>query len=195
MAAGDLTTIDKVRDQLGKDTTASDPVLERLITASSKWILTRLGRPILSASYTETKDGNGGTRVRLDQCPPTPDSPPIAVTSVTVDGAAIPQRPAVSASNTNPEGWILREYGIDLVGYAFTRGSRNVVIVYTVGYAEVPEDIAQATTEHVALKYRRRGTMGVAMEAGGGEAMTYSDTSVIAGINDLLDGYRALGVG
>jgi hypothetical protein len=192
----DLITIDDVLAAIGPDVPfESNDVLASLITSSSQWVLSQLGRPLISAEYTETRDGNGRARMLLDQCPPTPDSPPISVTSVTVDGVLIPERPAVSASATDPDGWVLRKYGIDLRGYAFTKGSQNVTIAYTVGYAACPDDLAQAVIEHVMFKHRRRTSLGSGSASVAGDSVTYSDVGVLAGINDAIDRYRAMGVG
>lgn len=134
MAAGDLTTVNKVRTHLGIASSDADAVLQTFVTASSRWMLSQVDRPILSATYTETHDGDDSTRILLDQCPAVADEPPVTVTSVTVDGAAIPQRAAVTAQNPTPDGWVLNGHGVDLIGYRFTRGTRNVSIVYSTGY-------------------------------------------------------------
>lgn len=192
----DLTTLAKAKAQLGLTEVADMDleILTTLVTSSSAWVERQLGRPVLSASYTETKDGDGGTRMFLNKCPATDDSPPISVTSVTVDGVAIPSRPAVSTSDTNPSGWVLRDYHVDLVGYTFTKGTANVTIAYTVGYTTCPEDLEQAVLEHVAFKYRRRTNLGSGSSSVAGDSVSYTDAGVIAGINDTLDRYRALGV-
>jgi hypothetical protein len=196
VAAGDLTTADKVRTHLALKTPDADTLLAQLVSASSRWVVSQLGRPVLAATYTEVRNGNGRTRMLLDECPPTLDEPPITVTSVKVDGATIPKRAAVTEGDTSPSGWVLRAYGIDLVGHSFSRGTQNVEIVYSVGYATCPEDLEQAVIEHVALRYRDRGREGLAMAAGGGESATYTaNPGGLAFINGVLERYRAIGVG
>lgn len=134
----DLTTLANVKRHLGPEavaTTEADAILGSLVTSSSQWVSGRLGRVVLETAFTEVRDGDGGTRMLLDECPPTPDEPTITVTSVTVDGETIPARPAVTLADPNPEGWVLRDSGIDLVGYTFAVGLRNVTIIYRVGYS------------------------------------------------------------
>lgn len=191
----DLTTLEKVRTHLAVASIDADAVLSGLVTSSSQWVLSQLGRPILTASYTEVRDGDGSTRLRLDKCPATQDEPPVTVTSVTVDGTVVPQRAAVTAQNTNPTGWVYRRGGIDLIGYVFTKGTQNVSIVYTVGYAVCPVDLEQAVVEHVALKYRARTHEGQGSASAGGDAVSYSDSGAWKGIYDAIERYAAMGVG
>lgn len=134
MPAGDLTTVERVRNHLGHTSQDADERLAELVTSSSEWVRSQLGRIISSTLVTEIRSGNGGARMLLDEASATPDSPPCSVTSVTVDGVTIPVRPAVSSSDTNPSGWALREYGVDLVGYTFGKGLKNVTLVYRIGY-------------------------------------------------------------
>lgn len=178
----DLTTIEKVRRYLfGNDTTFdADEILADLITSSSAWVERQIGRTFGSGTVTETKNGDGTSRMLLEQNPAT------AVTSVTVDGVAVPARTVVSGT-----GWVLSDDGIDLVGYSFTAGIQNVVIVYTAGEA-VPADLEQAVIEHVALKYRDRSHIGLDLKSGGGEYANFSNAGALAFINDVLDRYRDL---
>ena len=56
----------------------------------SAWVPSvELNQGVLSASYTETRDGTGGTRMYMK------NSPITAITSVTVDGVVIPARSAL----------------------------------------------------------------------------------------------------
>jgi hypothetical protein len=135
VAAGDLTTVEKARTHLAVKSTDADAVLAGLVASSSVWALGRVGGDLLSESYTETRDGNGRARMLLEHSHSwRPGRPPTEVSSVTVDGVTIPKRPAVSESSPSPSGWVYREDGIDLIGYTFSRGAQNVVIVYEAGF-------------------------------------------------------------
>lgn len=194
----DLTTLEDVRRQIfGNETTFdADELLTDLIGSSSAWVERKVGGDLLSASITETLDGNGKTRVLLSRSHSwRPGRPPTTITSVTVDGTAIPARPAVSASNTNPEGYVFRADGIDLVGYTFTKGPQNVVIVYTHGFAAVPADIEQATRVHVALKYHDRTRSGLGSMSGDGESATFSNAGDLGYIESVLAPFTVVGVG
>ena len=80
MATGDLTTVEKVRTYLNLTSLDADAKLGGLISSSSAWVTSQIGHPILSATYTETVNGNGTTSLVLRR------SPVVSVTSVTVDG-------------------------------------------------------------------------------------------------------------
>lgn len=175
----DLTTKEKVRTQLGMDESATDadPILSQLITSSSAWVERRLGQEVLTRTVTETRDGDWTAEIQLQQFPVT------AVTSVTVDGEAIPARATVDG-----EGWVLDGRRICLTGYTFDATyPQNVVIVYTAGYATCPSDLEQAVIEHVALRYRDRRRSGLSAESLSGESATYNDAGSLAYIMGVID--------
>ncbi len=188
----DLTTLAKVKRYLGpeaENTDNANDILSGLITSSSAWVEARIGRPVLQAAYTETRDGHGGTRMILLRYP-VATSPEL---TLTVDGTTVPKRAAVDG-----EGWVLtdKQIGVlDLVGYVFTQGTQNVVIAYTAGYATVPTDIEQACIEHVALRYSDRKRVGVDSMSAGGESAQFSNVGALAYIEGVLDPYRDLGAG
>ena len=67
MTTGDLTTLANVKAYFSPPlvTTADDALLSRLITAASGFIQSWLNRTIASATYSETRNGAGGTRLPL----------------------------------------------------------------------------------------------------------------------------------
>ncbi len=184
MAAGDLTTIEKIRNHAGLADTVSDAVLEEIITSSSTWFKGEIGADILQANYTDTFDGNGLFGH------PLANRPAISVTSVTVDGAVIPARPAVSSSNTDPEGHYLDGDRVEMRGYTFSRGYRNCVIVYSAGYVAIPADLDLAVKKHVVLEYRRRGKEGQSSSSMPGESLTFGDSGDWKYILDTIERYR-----
>jgi hypothetical protein len=113
-------------------------------------------------------------------------TPVTAVTSVTVDGVAIPARTVIGGT-----GWVFSAGGVDLVGYSFTAGIQNVVFVYTAGET-VPADLEQAVIEHAALRYRDRDRVGLASQCGGVESVSYSNAGTLAYIEGVIDAYRVL---
>lgn len=183
MAAGDLTTLPNVKAWLGQkpETTADDQLLERLITAASKFVCSWLGRQILAADYVETRDGPGGARIQLRQMPIN------SVASVAVGGQAI--APAVGATDL---GYLFSTTSITLRGHCFTRGLSNVVIAYNAGFAEVPEDIAQACIELIGLRYRERDRIGYVSKTLAGETVTFSVKDMTSSIQTALMAYKAV---
>ena len=124
----DLTTVADLAAWLGLSSPSEDTQaqLQRLVTAASNWIQQVINRTVRSLAYTETRDGHGGDRMILA------NGPVSSVSSVTVDGAAIPKATSTTA------GYVATDSFVGLRGYRFTRGIQNVEIVYTAGFAAVP---------------------------------------------------------
>lgn len=187
MTAGDLTTLASVRTHLGMDVgfTADDTLLGTLITACSAWMRHQLDRDIAAATYTaETSSGNDGTTLIPRHYPIT------SVTSLAVDGDAIPARPSVTE-----DGYVISgQLAIKLVGYTFADGIDNVVITYTAGFSTIPEDIAQACNELVAWRYKERNRIGQVSTSVGGESVTFSTFAAPQSVNLVLAAHRRYAV-
>lgn len=178
MAAGDLCAPSDVQAFLSLAAGQDDALLQTLCTAASAFVLSALNRNLLEATYTETRNGHGGDRLPLYQYPVT------AVSSVTIDGVAIPPAPGALAS-----GYVFDDKMVYLRGYCFSCGAQNVVIEYTAGLAAVPFDIAQATVEIVALKYKRRLNLEVSGKTLNGETINFSQADIPASAKSVLQNY------
>jgi hypothetical protein len=177
---GDLTTLATTKAWLGIPTgTTEDTLLNRLITAASGFIQSWLNRQLLSASYTETRDGHGGPTMVFANYPVT------AVASVTVDGVAIPAAASVLANGYRFTGTM-----ISLAGYLFTRGTGNVTLVYTAGYAAVPSEIEQACLELIGYKYKERDRIGHESKSLAGEVVTFITKDMPEPVKAILKNYR-----
>jgi len=162
----DLTTLADVKAWNNITVSTYDASLTALITAVSTAIQNGLGRQFASASYTETRDGQDTAGLMLANYPVT------AVSSLTIDGVAIPAAVGQGA------GYIVHQFGVSLRGYSAPRGVKNVVVSYTAGYSTVPEDIGQAAINLVSLVHASRNTVGVRSKTLGGETITYTDTAI-----------------
>src|SRR5487761_1325744 len=93
MATGDLTTLDNVKAWFAPPlmTTSDDALLTRLVTAASAFIQTWLGRTIAQTSYSETRNGQGGTRLFLR-------NRPVVATASRSRRRPVPARPAISST-------------------------------------------------------------------------------------------------
>jgi uncharacterized phiE125 gp8 family phage protein len=138
--------------------TTDDAVLQSMITAYSAAARSYCNRDLTSQDYSITRDGRGTTMMLLPQFPVT------AVSSVIVDG-----RPISAQSAFGLPGYRFTDKAIILDGFCFTRGFGNVQIAFTAGYAAVPDDIAQAVNEWVALRYKERDRIGFASKTLAGE--------------------------
>jgi hypothetical protein len=138
MAQGDLITLTQIKTHLGVQSSADDLLLASLIGQISRAICTYLNRPFIwPRDVTDVFDGNGRDKIQLRHWPV------VAVSSVSVDGRAMPQ-----AASEKSMGWLL-EPGDDeppgamqmmmLRGGVFFRGWQNVSIAYRAGYQVVGE--------------------------------------------------------
>lgn len=118
----------------------SDTALSRLISAASAVIIGALNIPTVfdpGTNMTERRNGNGGDRMV------TKVSPIISITSLTIDGVAIP------ASDGTSAGYLFDDHLVYLIGYTFTRGIQNVTLVYRAGV--VAGSVTQLALEQACL--------------------------------------------
>lgn len=176
-----ICTAQDVRDYMGLSSSAApDAVLDPLCAAAEAFVLSYLGRTSLTvASYTETLHGNGADRI-------TPRNTPIkTVTSVTVDGVAVP-----AATSVTGDGFVYDELCIYWRGGRFGKGIANVQIVYSAGFDTVPEDIKRAAIDIVGEKFTRRSRIGVQSKNIGQESITYRADDVTPFAKQALARYR-----
>jgi hypothetical protein len=166
---------------------AEDVVLARLVSAASAFVGSWLGRSIAQQGYSELWDGNGRVKMMF------PNWPVSAVTSLAIDGMAIPPAPPSAPSGASLPGYLVTDRGmaLALIGYSFTEGFQNVAVGYTAGYAATPPEIEQAVIELVALRYRERERVGeVSKSAGGQMTVSYSQQDMADGTKAALEPYR-----
>lgn len=181
MAAGDLTDLTSVKTWLEITTTNNDTLLGQLITAASAWIVDYLSRPILSASYTETRKGTGNDSMTMRAYPIT------AVASIAWNGTSIT---AAADPIAGSPGFLFDGRRIDLIGNVFPYGC-PVVISYTAGYVTAPADVQQACTELVGEAYKRRERIGQTSKTlGGQETVAFSQKDMNEAVRTALASYR-----
>lgn len=158
-----LCVLADVQAYTGDASAGTGTVYTALIPKVSAAIESYCARTFGQASYTETRNGNGGNVIMPLNKPVT------AVSSVVVDGVTIPQAP-----DNVSFGWVLDPISSLLyirTGYKltpppagsqggfpirFSRGIQNVVLSYTGGYATVPADVNQAACEWISFKTAKR---------------------------------------
>ena len=190
MATGDLTTLANVKGWLSPPltTTADDALLTRLITAASRFIETWLDRQIASQAYSERRDGIGGVKLAFANVPVT------AVSSLAIDGIAIPPAP-----DPNTPGYVFSATLLYLQGaiaggtkniYRFSPGFQNVAVSYTAGYATTPPEIEQACIELIVLRYKERDRIGQVSKNLAGEVVAFTQKDMPADVQTILNQYR-----
>lgn len=197
-AAVDLTTLATLKARLSLSGVAVNEAdngeLERLITAASQRMHNEIGSSVIYAARVDTKSGNGGTRVFLNDClpPAGEDFWSCDVTSVVVDEVTIPAYVKAAGAVAQVDGWRLVDKSrIDLVGtsYRFTRApdafassSGNVVITYSAGFKvtpwSIPSDIEGAVCEVAALWWKERERIGQTVKSVGGESVNFQGSNV-----------------
>ncbi len=179
MAVGDLATLSDVKSWLSISDTSSDALLQRLISSCSGTVRSYMNRfSLAQQTYTDLVDGTGTRQLLLRNWPVT------SVAQVVVDGALIPEAPPVPTTplgyTTFPDGWVLQTWDghppggpqlLELRGWYFRHGRRNVQVTYTAGYgtseaATVPAS-APYTYTPVALLGPWSQDVGVAYASSG----------------------------
>lgn len=193
MATGDLTTLANVKQVLHLTTAGDDLLLMAMITRASQFIQKWLNRTIASQAYTEQRDGRGGDFMVFANYPVT------AVSSVKVNGYVVP---------ASPDNGIMQPgYGFDATtlwlsgfsfasaypagpSYVFTRGRRNVQLVYTAGFAATPPEIEAACIELVTLRFRELDRIGHRSKSLAGEVVTFLVTDFHPATQTILQNYK-----
>ena len=176
-----FTTLDDVNAWLQLPSGhADEPLLTRLIAGVSGFIEAWCSRSFDLQQVTEVRDGTGGTRLSPYLSPVT------VVTGVTIGSVTVPAitLPAVSS------GWFFANKQVQLIGYRFERGQGNVLLSYTAGYLEAPDDLQQAAIELICARYRERDRIGMSSVHAAGETTSYSLKDMPPQVAALLSQYR-----
>lgn len=177
----DLATVKKWLN-IPTATTTDDAQLTQLISAISAEVALYCNRNFGSNSYTETYNGNGSLRQWLNQRPCT------AVSSLTINGIAIPVRP-----DTVSCGYVFDRNEIYLYGWEFCLGFQNVVVTYTAGFAvsaAATPDLWQATTEFVAHIYQGQKRIGKKSDVVAGQNTSWIWNDLPESITLVLNRYE-----
>lgn len=174
-----LTTLSAVKAYKGLGSSDLDATISALIPRAEAAVLAHLSRVIEQGAVTETRDGTGGMMLLLREWPV------VSVATVKVDGQTIPLAAALGQA-----GWAIAERTLILNGYRFTRGMRNVQIVYTAGYSATPGDIEQAVIETVLLSLERRTHLDVSSKSLAGETISFITAQLSPSARQLLQPHR-----
>ncbi|MEN9885529.1 MAG: hypothetical protein RL758_107 [Pseudomonadota bacterium] len=176
-----LTTLAKLKQYGHVESFEDDTLLLRMIEAASANIETYCSRTFLSANYTEVRDGNGNRRMSVSNFPMT------AVSSVTINDQPIPLRTTALGN-----GYTFDDITVKLSGYRFDEGMNNVVIAYTAGLVDVPQDVDLACCEMVMLRYKTLDRIGVSSKSLAGESITFTNDDFSDSVRRVLDQYKTL---
>jgi hypothetical protein len=181
MAVGDLCAVADVQAYLSLADTQDQDLLQTLVTNASAFVSNYANLNFPATSYTETRNGHGGSELPFLQYPVT------GVTSLTISGRSIP---AADPTTAYGFGYLYDDQILYLRNGVFPRGPQNVVIVYSAGMDTVPAEVAQATIEIVALKYRRRLTQDQNSKSINGEVVSFNNADMPNSARTALDTYK-----
>lgn len=149
--ATELAALADIKTMLGISDTTQDAVLTLIKASVEAWVKNYCGRDFLipGTPYTEYQDGDGTNVVRLDQ------RPIVSITSVNSDPArlfeaasAIPSADIIS----DPKGQRLGF--VELLTYRLLKGIKSTKIVYSAGYATIPDDLSMAVKLIVCKQFK-----------------------------------------
>ncbi len=162
-----------------------DSLIARLISAASTYIQRMISCNIAQATYTEQRNGVGGSRMMTKQVPVT------NVAAVSVNGYQVPVRPALGPGSTsNPGGFVFDDVSVMLTGYEFCRGMQNVSLTYTAGYATTPADIEQACVVMIGEWFRYRDRIGKLSEGIEGQTISFTNAQVPSQAQGIINTYN-----
>lgn len=173
MAAGDLTTLSRVKAFLKLTTSGDDALLEALITGLSLWAQQRMSRAIATATYTKRFNGTGQASWYF------PAGPVTAVGAVVIDGRTL----------TAETDYWYDERLLTLKNGRFPPGAGNCTVQFTAGFAVTPPALEQAVTELVALVYRERDRIGSSSKTVGQETISFITDSANKRTLEIFDNY------
>jgi uncharacterized phiE125 gp8 family phage protein len=185
-ASTTLTTRAALKLYLGIEAsdTAQDELLDALVAYASERIESHCRRAFASEALTEYLDGTGASKLVLSRRPVS------ALTSIHEDS----DRAFAAATEIDSADLVLHpENGIvERMGAVFAPGARTLKVVYTAGYATVPDDVALACAKLAAAWYAhaRGGADGVTRETLGDYAATYAHGALPADVEGALAAYR-----
>lgn len=169
----DLVTLAEAKPLLGSPD-ADDALVSSLITRASARVERYTGRQFVQAEVTEAIDG-GFASLLLSHRPVS------AVASITDEVTAAAVDPSLYVLYPD-EGRALLLQGI------WEPGPRRWQVVYTPGYAAVPEDVKEATLMLVAAWYNRpdQGLTGERI----GDYQRTAEAGMPTSVRELLSPYR-----
>lgn len=181
MAIGDLCAVADVQAFLSIPDTQDPDLLQTLVTNASAFVSNYANLNFPAASYTDTRSGHGGAKLPFLQYPVT------GITSLTINAQAIP---AADPTKAYGFGYFFDDQFLYLRDGVFPRGVQNVVVTYSAGMDTIPAEVAQATVEIVASKYKRRTDLHVSGKTLNGEVISYTMADMPASARTALDTYK-----
>jgi hypothetical protein len=157
-----------------------DDLLEVLCDSASGFIQSWLNRDFGEKEYSELRSGNFAPGIIFA------NTPVVSVTELKVNDRVIPE-----AINSQSPGYKFTTSKLVLMlGARFPEGTLNVELKYTSGFAVIPNEVAQATTELVGKKYRERERIGQKTKVLAGEVVVFEASDLSDELKSVLRSYQ-----
>ena len=215
MAWGDLCTLPEVKAWLstggmpgtqGGYPPNDDALIVRLITACSGIFRTYLKRDIVQQDWQETRDGPPNYPIRSESKFQFGAFPVTSVALVLVRGTNVPPVPIAAIPPigqtlptplTSAAGFVFSPTQLTIQGYYVPPIAQCVTIIYTAGFAVIPDEIRQACIEMVGRKVKGRQRIAERSMNLAGQSVTYDPVTIqrkdlTSDIQLVLDGYKAV---
>jgi len=189
MATYDICSLEEIKDFMGIDgsVTKDDNLFESLITKVTDWFHSYCGvDQFKQKTYTEYYGGNNDRFLYVD------NPPIISITSLHDDtdwswGAT----ELIAATDY----MIVDSKYVVLKDDSFYKGDQNIKIVYSGGYATIPQDLKHACTLEVSRIYNTKGEQGITSKSSGvGSSLSYDPNYLLTSTINILRKYKVNGV-
>jgi hypothetical protein len=157
---------------------ADDDLLQMLLNSATSSVCTYCSRAFEQKEYTDMIHSPlNGRYLPLEQYPIS------TVTTLKINGKEITKSTA-----NDVFGYMNDAYGIRLIGYTFARHDL-IEVVYTAGYAVLPDDIVHCVLEIAGLNYREKDRIGMTSK-GIDQQTTSFNHAIPAEVKSILNQYR-----
>lgn len=174
-----LVTLERARAYLGVTSSTQDALLLDLINLASAACANHCNRQLTAGERSDLLTGRGKRLLRLREYPVA------SVTSVAVDGVAVP-----AAGAAGLPGWRLRGNEVDIIPAPAWQS--EVQVDYVAGYADdaIPDDLQLACLLELGRLYRRRDKAGIASETLANQSVAYRSDGILTETAAILASYR-----
>lgn len=197
MGTYDLTSAATLKTYLNLTITTHDTLLADLIEKATAFSENFTNRKLKARDYSYVStadaydadnaviDGNNRDMIRA------PQYPIVSLTTLRIDTMEIDERSSVFET-----GYVLDKAAgiIHLAGYLFTKGLRNIELVYNAGFSTIPEDLEQACIEQAAWMFQESKAGGAMLGVTGKTlpdgTLTFTTRDLLPRVRSVLEKYK-----
>ena len=179
-SSADLTTATAFKVAFSVNATTHDTLIANTVTEISKYIQNhpKINQDFLAAVYTEYYNGDGGDTLILRKLPVN------SITSIHDDV----DRAYATASLMDADDYMFDdESGIVTAdGDVFSKGKKNIQVIYNAGYTSIPADVKLACEKLVMAEFCEKVT---GVNTGVGDDMIYKPSKLRTEAGKMLEAY------